>query len=169
MYESPSIQAPANSRVTFAERLRMLRTAIYALLLSLGAAFSNYLVRQHCNDRQFEVDEVIMGEAVKRSGDYSITVYAADELIRNGSTSNLKNVKVAMSGKVYQVAIEVRCSACYFDGGSCEGKRRTTETNATLIIPKEEIVEIRALWGRVYGKVFLTESFVLFPQLEEDL
>ena len=147
----------------------MLRTAIYALLLSLGAAFSNYLIRQHCNDRQFEVDEIIMGEAVKRSGDFKIAVYADNELVKNGSTSNFKNVKVALSGKVYQVAIEVRCSACNFEGGSCEGKRRTTESNSTLFIPKKEIVEIRALWGRVYGKVFLTESFVLFPQLEEDL
>ena len=147
----------------------LLRVINCALILSLVAAFSNYLVRKHCDDRQFEVGEIIMGEAVKRSVDFRITVYAADEQIKNGSSiPHLKSVKVAL-GKVYKFAFEARCLKCYFENGSCAGLRRTTEGNATLVIPNPEVVELRALWGRVYGKVFLTESFILNTRPFEDL
>lgn len=143
-------------------------------LLEESWAFANMLCRQHCEDKSFEVGEMIMGEPVISSTEKRIVLLDAkgEDVASSSSFPLSKEARytVQLLSKVSQFALEVECSGCYFVEGKCNNKRRTIQVNATLVVPvgHRGQVEVRALWAKLYGKVSASQPFIL-SQPEEEL
>jgi len=132
------------------------------------SSFAAMLTRQHCDDKAFEVGEVMMGSDVVINEERKIILFdnAEQEWQHTYHHGRETKLKVALLPKVGQFVFEVRCESCYFENGKCNGQRRIAQSNATLVLPPtvRGRVEIRALWAKSYGPVQLAPIYLL----EED-
>ena len=143
-------------------------------LVDKSWAFANMLCRQHCEDKNFKIGEMIMGEPVIFSEEKRIVLLdAKGQEVASGSSypiSEEARYTVQLLSKVSQFALEVECNGCSFVEGKCNRARRTIQVNATLLVPARHRgqVEVRALWSKLYGQVSASQPFIL-SQPEEEL
>jgi len=136
-----------------------------ALCATRVSSFAAMLTRQHCDDKAFEVGEVMMGSDVVVNEERKIILFddTEHEWPHTYYYGRETKLKVALLPKAGQFAFEVRCANCYFENGKCDGQRRIAQLNATLVLPQtlRGKVEIRALWAKSYGPVQLAPIYLL--------